>query len=310
MLDFFPNVNEVYFRSVGITFYKHFGSERTAAFIIDEVVFIEEDGSIKMPTSFTPPESLKHSVVRNIWCGWQANDEHRPFAVREDGELVIPEVLLQPARFFAVHPSSDRHEDWITILGHRRALGFTTSGIIWSMSSGKVSSVLPRLNEVVPRELLCLRLRLDCSGPLVSILDSLMGIIDNRTIPDLRDLIFQLVYNPLDLTEVHASPAGSVSTAWGANDLPSALRVKLELFFKNDGEPAPTDPGILEQVVLDSLPLLWIENARRALRHVGGSLCVGVRLRSSAGGSAPFEPPAVLAALKPDPGHVQLQEDD
>lgn len=301
MLSFFPNVDEVIFASTMVRFERNMRGQHRNTFSIWQSVCVADDGTVSKPTIFVPIEDFDYNVVRNLECGPKLSESARPFTTLDDGQLEIPEVLLQPVRHFDVSPPPDKHEDWLTILEHRTALGVPTPSITWNMDVREAGLVLPRLPQVVPRDLRLLRLMVSSNGPHSVILDFLMGIIDKHRFPKLQRLILHLSYFQGSKTDgVVELERSSSPPPWIEHELPFGLGIVVELVIRNLPTAPHSDRDAYAQSMLESLPLFWIEDARRALGEAQGRLRINTFLSIDEGMVVPFEPPAVLAALTPN----------
>lgn len=292
MLDFFPNAETIGFGLGEIVFEKNASHERPNTFFISEAILVEKDGSIMDAIPFFPIDDFTYNVVRMLNTGWR-EEGARPFSVRENGQLDIPEQFLQPLRHFGVQPGRQEHDDWLTILEHRTAAGVRTEWVFWAIGVEEERDVLPRLAQAVPSALSSLTLEVDSMGPLSVSLDTLMDIIDIQHFPNLQRLILTLNFFGGAMTDAEARHMGLTNPDWLTNTLPPKLRIQVNLQLVNEG----SDDGTASQELFDTLPLLWIENARRKLGEDRKD-CLFVRtFRSQSGREEPFEPPSVIARL-------------
>lgn len=298
MLDFFPNAETIVFGSGDIIFEKN-GSpwERPSTFFISDTIWVKKDGSVMGAIPFFPVDDFTYNVVRRLRAGWR-EEGARPFFVHENGQVDVPQAFLQPLRHFAVYPGPQEHDDWLTILKHRTAAEVRTDCVCWTMGIEEERDVLPRLAQAVPSALRSLILEAGSVRPLSVSLDTLMDIIDVKHFPNLERLHLKLHFFQGSMRDAEARHMGRPSPSWLANALPPKLKIYVHLVLSNQLVNEYSDDGSASQALFDTLPLLWIENARRKLGENRKDCLFVHTFRSQNGREKPFEPPSVLARLE------------
>lgn len=298
MLEFFPNAHTIVFGSGEIVFDKK-GSrwERPNTFLVSEMVWIAKDGSVMGAVPFFPIDKFDYNLVRMLNTGWR-EEGARPFSVQENGQLNISDVFLQPVRHFVVRPNPQEHDDWLTILERRAAIGVPTNSVLWMMANGEERSVLPLLAQAAPKTLGSLSLEISPVEPLSVTLDTIMNVIDDEHFPNLGRLLVRLHCYHGVMRDAEARHRGLADPEWMTNKPPSKLKIDVDLVLSTDIMNEPSDEVAASQAMSDTLPLLWIENARRKL---GESSKDRLSVRTSQlkdGRVQPFNPPFIVARLK------------
>lgn len=300
MLAFFPNAHRVFF-GTGIEFKKDVLEDWDNVFFIEQLVSVGDDSSVSQPTPFFDIDDFSYRVLRSLEYGSGVSAHGRPFSISEDGgEAEVPEIFLTPLLRFEIDPIYDRHGDWLRILEFRKTIGYPTLDIKLNISFPQVHIVIPRLAHILPPSLQSLRLTIASLGaPHSILLDHVMKSIDEQHTPGLRQMMLRLLYLPDAKTDTNARDFRPPRPQWLENRLPLGLRVILDLVIGGHLEDEQSDDDSFAESMLASLPLLWIEDARRALAEVQGALYIRTFRLGDDEVAYDFEPPAVMAALWP-----------
>ncbi|EKD00123.1 hypothetical protein A1Q2_05586 [Trichosporon asahii var. asahii CBS 8904] len=305
MVAFFPNVRQLFFASTDLSFSTMPNTAEFAwcnpklpdTFEISQTAWVEDDGSITEPAPFWDIEGFEYKLARDLETGYQMGDV-RPLIARNDGQLEIPAIFLQPQREMVIEPKRDEHDDWLRLLQHRKGAGLPIDVLMWGMGVGEELSVVPRLARVVPPDLRILRLRLGSDGPLSTTLDNILEHIDTKHFPNLRFLEVELLF----FQDVAPDSAGWVAAPqWLSNDIPEKLEIWVDLVLLSHNIDERTDEQHMEQVLFNALPNRWIAQARRKL---GRDNWYRLKVRTywdQGEGPESFDPWIVSLILRPNP---------
>lgn len=192
MLQFFPNVEAISFKTVGACYVRARRREfDTDELHLDQKVTVE-GGSVCPPRKRYLPDNLSYQCLYGLEGGTGLPTQRLPpFGTPANPSL--PDVLLLPAYEVLVWSSFGDEIDWTSALQERTQKGITTRRIMWTAESfEEVESLV----DVVGPGLTALDIV--CSSPdfdgISYTANAIMDCICEGTFPDLKHLTLRLFF--------------------------------------------------------------------------------------------------------------------
>lgn len=269
MLDFFPNVREIFFKASGLRWSREPAEgdsvKRINRFTVTERLRVH-NGAIAPPHAFSPPPNVEYEVSYSFESSWEPLGVP-PFTRDGDGEVLLPAVLQLPFDEVDAEGTCPSETQWITILEQRKRLGIPTRSISWSTFEGYDFS---RLASVVGPHLEELHLHLfPAMESLSTVLNEIMDGLHRELMPGLEHLLVRIHFSHMIAPETQER-GPTTYPSWTTNDMPDKLET-LSLFLVVDNAFEDDDwsddngsitPSEVQEDVRQALPISWIRNVR------------------------------------------------